>query len=102
MPSIINSKVQAESDLLPTVEYQKVANKHITKAVGRLRDHVFVSGQGLQVVTSVSLSNGIDREERLCARFALPKKEMEWNHGRRELIFLSICTSSAFRMVESC
>lgn len=54
MPSIINSQVQAESDLLPTVEYQKVANKHITKAVGRLRDHVFVSGQGLQVVTSVS------------------------------------------------
>lgn len=54
MPSIINSQVQTESDLLPTVEYQKVANKHITKAVGRLRDHVFVSGQGLQVVTSVS------------------------------------------------
>jgi hypothetical protein len=67
MPSIINSKVQAESDLLPTVEYQKVANKHITKAVGRLRDHVFVSGQGLQVVTSVSLSNGINREERRSA-----------------------------------
>ena len=31
-----------------------VADKHITKALGRLRNHVFKSGKGLRVMTTVS------------------------------------------------
>lgn len=35
-----------------TQRYQATADKHITSAVGRLRNHVFASGSGLQVQTT--------------------------------------------------
>ena len=37
-----------------TAGLQKIADEHITKGLGRLRDHVFVKGQGLRATTSVS------------------------------------------------
>jgi 4-aminobutyrate aminotransferase len=33
---------------------QEIADKHITKGLGRLRDHVFKEGRGLNVLTTVS------------------------------------------------
>jgi len=44
------SKLPLPSTL--TSDIQKIADKHITKGLGRLRDHVFKEGRGLQVLTS--------------------------------------------------
>jgi 4-aminobutyrate aminotransferase len=35
---------------------QDIAHNHITKGLGRLRDHVFKEGKGLRVLTTVSAS----------------------------------------------
>lgn len=36
-----------------TVGLQQIADRHITKGLGRLRDHVFKEGRGLEVLTTV-------------------------------------------------
>lgn len=42
-----------------TAGLQDIAEKHITKGLGRLRDHVFKEGKGLRVLTTVSLSTEV-------------------------------------------
>lgn len=37
-----------------TAGLQSIAENHITKGIGRLRDHVFKEGKGLRVLTTVS------------------------------------------------
>jgi 4-aminobutyrate aminotransferase len=50
--SAANEKATSPSHLSDTASYQALASKHITKAVGRLREHVFASGRGLNVTTT--------------------------------------------------
>ena len=35
---------------------QEIADKHITKGIGRMRDHIFKEGRGLEVLTTVSMN----------------------------------------------
>jgi hypothetical protein len=37
-----------------TESLQGIADRHITKGIGRLRDHIFKEGRGLWVLTTVS------------------------------------------------
>lgn len=39
-----------------TAGLQLIADRHITKGIGRLRDHIFKEGKGLRVLTTVRLS----------------------------------------------
>lgn len=38
-----------------TAGLQEIAEKHITKGIGRMRDHIFKEGKGLRVLTTVRL-----------------------------------------------
>lgn len=49
----LTTKLAATSSA--TAELQATADRHITKALGRLRNHVFKEGKGLNVLTSVSV-----------------------------------------------
>ena len=43
--------------IIPTADVaglQALADKHITKGIGRMKDHVFKEGKGLRVLTTVS------------------------------------------------
>lgn len=47
----------AIKDLHSTTEtagLQSIAERHITKGIGRMRDHIFKEGKGLRVLTTVS------------------------------------------------
>lgn len=53
LPPVVKKPFQDPSGPSSTTQrYQATADKHITSAVGRLRNHVFASGSGLQVQTT--------------------------------------------------
>lgn len=51
---IPHNGTKALSITTDTKGLQQIAGQHITKGLGRLRDHVFKEGKGLRVLTSVS------------------------------------------------
>ena len=70
MPSIDATAMDSHIPTLPGVEkglqhtittegLQSIADQHITKGLGRLRDHVFKEGKGLRVLTTVCPLNQI-------------------------------------------
>lgn len=53
--SAIQGSVSKPLALTTTTEgLQRIADKHITKGIGRMRDHIFKEGRGLEVLTTVS------------------------------------------------
>ena len=63
MPGLVSQPLeiaQTTTKPLPlavsTPELLDIADKHITKALGRLRPHVFKEGRGLRILTTVSTS----------------------------------------------
>jgi hypothetical protein len=78
-PDVDYDAFDAVSKPLPmtttTKGLQEIADKHITKGVGRLRDHIFKEGKGLWVLTTVCRlprfnrrigANDLGRKARLC------------------------------------
>lgn len=78
-PDVDYDAFNAVSKPLPmtttTKGLQEIADKHITKGIGRLRDHIFKEGKGLWVLTTVCrrprlsrsiVANDPGRKARLC------------------------------------
>jgi len=67
--------------IIPTADVaglQALADKHITKGIGRMKDHVFKEGKGLRVLTTVRCA------DRLCGVLEGARAKAALMAGRQE------------------